>query len=670
MEPIDPQVKNLVSAIGRAETGTPNPKAYIQKGASGEFGRYQFVPGTYKSYAKKYLGNENAEPNVENQNKIAYSFVKEKKDAGYNPAQIASMWNAGEGRPNAYKENHKGVNSKGVQYDTPAYVAKVSKYYDELKSGTHTAEAKESIPAQKKEITGLESPLEAGANAIKNTVVSAFDFGKGVINSVNPIHIADTIGQIVSPNENPDAPKVGIGDVVKEIPKALYEGLIPKALRQTISGDLQGASKSIQEDPFGTVAPLVFAAEGGAKLADNAASKSAMKNYVENIGENTANKVPIPKPTTKYSDAFDAGVKKTAGTITKPIGAVVGKIGDLGGGITKSLASQFTGLDPQTMQQILSNPKEFSKIAQDNTSRGGLAGEVNSAISKRIESLSETGKGYEPIKAQTNLVPDTTGFIEDIFEKNGFRIEKGKIKADSMSSTRNTADINALQKFYDNWGKRVGLTPAEFLNMRTDLADLAKYDKLTGTGKTAKAQVIADQLRQESNRIFRPKIEGLDKLDRTYSEEKTFLNKVKKDYLNRDGTFKDGAVNKIANATGVGKENLLNRLEQIVPGITKRIQILKAVEDIERANGIKVGTYTRGAIQAGGILTGNIPAIVTAILTSPSSAVRILRAAGYTGAKLQPILSALRMLGGDLNNLPKGTNLTPGLLMREQEKTY
>lgn len=74
---LDPQAKALAQAIKRAETGEGD--TYNMEGKSGEFGAYQFMPDTYKAYAKKYLGDENAEPNKENQNKIAYSFVKEKK---------------------------------------------------------------------------------------------------------------------------------------------------------------------------------------------------------------------------------------------------------------------------------------------------------------------------------------------------------------------------------------------------------------------------------------------------------------------------------------------------------------------------------------------------------------------------------------------------------------
>lgn len=144
MPPTQPKVDtaalNLAKSIKKAETGD-SPDAYTQHGASGEFGAFQFMPDTYKAYAKKYLGNPAAEPSVENQNKIAYSFVKEKKDAGFTPAQIASMWNAGEGKPNAYREGYTGTNKQGVHYDTPGYVASVSKHYHELTGGAQVANA-------------------------------------------------------------------------------------------------------------------------------------------------------------------------------------------------------------------------------------------------------------------------------------------------------------------------------------------------------------------------------------------------------------------------------------------------------------------------------------------------------------------------------------------------
>jgi hypothetical protein len=133
---LDPQALNLAKAIRRAETGG-SADPYNTKGASGEFGAYQFMPDTWKQWSGKYLGNPNSDFSIENQNKVAYSRIKELKDQGYNPAQIASMWNSGS--PTAYQEGKKGVNKMGVQYDVPGYVQKVSQHYNEIKMGGQAA---------------------------------------------------------------------------------------------------------------------------------------------------------------------------------------------------------------------------------------------------------------------------------------------------------------------------------------------------------------------------------------------------------------------------------------------------------------------------------------------------------------------------------------------------
>lgn len=153
MEQLDPTIKNLVSAIGRAETGDNKDRAYGMRGKSGEIGRYQFMPSTWKQWAKESLGDENAEMSIANQNKVAYDKVKQWKDQGLTPAQIASKWNSG--GENKYKENHKGINKYGVAYDTPAYALKVSQYYNELKGQapqTNIAQAQETTPQAPKPV--------------------------------------------------------------------------------------------------------------------------------------------------------------------------------------------------------------------------------------------------------------------------------------------------------------------------------------------------------------------------------------------------------------------------------------------------------------------------------------------------------------------------------------
>ncbi len=107
--------QNIAQAIKNVESNGN----YNARGASGEFGAYQFMPNTWKGWAKKYLGNENAPMTAHNQDFVALSKISELVNLGYNPQQIALIWNGG--TPTV----KKGINSKGVAYDSGAYANKV-----------------------------------------------------------------------------------------------------------------------------------------------------------------------------------------------------------------------------------------------------------------------------------------------------------------------------------------------------------------------------------------------------------------------------------------------------------------------------------------------------------------------------------------------------------------
>ena len=126
------QAMVIAKAIALAENGGKLTYNKLKTGKSGEMKSiFQFTPGTWKLYSKQILGKE--EPlNNENELKVVHGKVQKWLDDGYNTEQIASMWNAGEQRPDAYKENWRGTNKYGVKYDTPAYAKKVSNYATQL----------------------------------------------------------------------------------------------------------------------------------------------------------------------------------------------------------------------------------------------------------------------------------------------------------------------------------------------------------------------------------------------------------------------------------------------------------------------------------------------------------------------------------------------------------
>jgi hypothetical protein len=110
-------VKSIASAIKKVESNGN----YQAKGGSGEFGAYQFMPNTWKSWAGKYLGNSSAPMTQENQDKVAEQHITSLLKQGYSPKEIALIWNGGEPKVK------KGVNKWGVAYDSGAYADKVLK---------------------------------------------------------------------------------------------------------------------------------------------------------------------------------------------------------------------------------------------------------------------------------------------------------------------------------------------------------------------------------------------------------------------------------------------------------------------------------------------------------------------------------------------------------------
>lgn len=127
--------KSVVKGIAYAENGGKVDIHNPQAGQSGEVKSiFQFTPATWKNYAGKVLGNPDAPLTADNETYVVNEKVKQWIKEGHTAGQIASMWNAGTGEPDAYKgkfSNGKtsiGKNKYGVKFDVPKYADSVMKY--------------------------------------------------------------------------------------------------------------------------------------------------------------------------------------------------------------------------------------------------------------------------------------------------------------------------------------------------------------------------------------------------------------------------------------------------------------------------------------------------------------------------------------------------------------
>ena len=123
---------NLNKAMGVAKAIREHETGGVAKiGASGETkSMYQFLPATWKGYAKEVLGDENAPLNNENENKVAVKKIQGWLNKGMTIDQIASMWNHGSPDYQGVVGMHTNEDGTQVAYDVPKYVDNVTNIYN------------------------------------------------------------------------------------------------------------------------------------------------------------------------------------------------------------------------------------------------------------------------------------------------------------------------------------------------------------------------------------------------------------------------------------------------------------------------------------------------------------------------------------------------------------
>lgn len=326
---LDPQVVNLAKAIRQVESGGN----FQAVGQSKEKGGYQYTPDTWNAAAAKYGVNvplEQATP--QQQNEVTYKRIKEWKDSGKNVGQIASMWNAGEGKPNAYQENWRGVNEYGVAYDTPAYAEKVAKAYQQIK-GIPPTEYQTNIQMGEKEKPGAvtygdeKKPDGLGTQLNERLVQMDTAIGKSMAGEQNPLSgvlqvggagagaILDTTGAAVK-----SIPVVG--DAVRGIENLLGKGA--QAVLETPTG------KELAENYFAW-------AEKNPELASNLSAVSNIASVIPIFG---GVKTALSASRDAVDNAFKGSLEKAA---KQEIEQTIARVRTGG---QKLSSSSARGLDP------------------------------------------------------------------------------------------------------------------------------------------------------------------------------------------------------------------------------------------------------------------------------------------------------------------------------------
>lgn len=464
----------------------------------------------------------------------------------------------------------------------------------------------------------------------------------------------------------------------------LVSDIIGTVVGRTLSAVTPDSIEKPVKEAIGTALANIIQSEPAQRVADN---WEKLKKTNPELAGNLAAVGSISGLATTFSGANAAGsaALKTgsvaldaAGKTTKSIGAAVGGTG-------KFATSQLTGLSREAVGTIVDNPSMFSKSGMASVDRLSLAGKVKDAIDQRLVQLSETGKGYESIRSGGGSVVIPKGSIKQTLGKYGIDIgEDGKLITSSETVPLSSGDKNAIENFLSQYASQSTLSGNGFLNARQALSEMAKYDATSG--KTGYSERIARDLRKFIDEHGKQQIQGLSALDKKYSGEVEQLRKLQKDYFNSDGSLKDGALSRIANLGGKGKDLVLSRLENVVPSIRTDVNILKTIEEVGNAD-FKIGSYLRAGVVGGVVSWGNpIAAVVSALAANPQIAVPIIRTYGIvkgvvvdkvitkmqTGKKLleneaKVLNDSLMLASGKMENslVKYAKNIRPGMSVKD-----
>ncbi len=387
---LDPQVVALAKAIRKAESNGN----FQARSKDGSFGAYQFIKPTWDKTAAKFgVKAQWDKATPAQQNEVAYKQLKEWKDKGFNVGQIASMWNAGEGRPNAYKENVSGVNKDGVAYNVANYAKKVATFYQEFKSdGTPQSVPQPQQPAEEESQAGVGQTF--GGNLLRGILRP---FVRGVNTIAQPITALVT-GQKLSdvPTENDYLGDVsGFGMKDDQTAGQRIKDIVGGAAEIGSNFILPGGASTIAKNVgMGAIRETVkTGVKTGVKVGTLAGGGQALQQD-KNFGE-------IATDTVKGA-LFGGATGGALGTISGVAGAVKNAYNPSKAAIKRSVddleakySELFTGLSPTKLKKY--------KNTQDAVEKKNLAGTV--------------GKTPERTLAEAGVVPKQNGARLDTLEQ-------------------------------------------------------------------------------------------------------------------------------------------------------------------------------------------------------------------------------------------------------------
>lgn len=399
-----------------------------------------------------------------------------------------------------------------------------------------------------------DSALTSGLKTLGNVPGSALGFAKSTINFLNPINTINTAKQLGQDIYFAQQDGIKAMDVIKGLPQAAYDTLVPNFFKQLFSGDLEGAKKTITEDPIGQIAPVVLVLQG--------------------VAEKTG-----------YGKQFDSVMKKTTDFTTKPITKTATGIGNLA---TNTLGIT-TGAGGEAVRTALKGGSDFTSAMRGKTSMQDVLQESQDAVSQLIQKRStEYQSKLADIKTNTSSLDISP--INQTLENNlkSFNVKpiQGEILPESFNRSTLQNDKPAQEIFktvYDNmksYGTQAGdRTPVALDTLKRSLSDLYSPN--------SSVRSFTSSMTDSVKTILKKNVPGYEEMTKQYSDYSNLLKDIKQNLAVGGKAGEQTAMNRL---TGALKQN--NEL---------RLEVLK---ELEKTTGVNLKDKIAGAALSDAIPRG------------------------------------------------------------------
>lgn len=539
---IDPVAQTLTHAIAMQEGGGKlldytHPSGDMPNAPAGTAGgRYQFMPNTWKAYAGEVLKDPNAPMTPENQNKVAYTKIKGFLDSGKTPAQAASMWNAGEGAPDAWKPGT--VQKVG---DTPTYVKNVQKYAQQLSSAPTQQNVSANITPPAQTVT----PAAQGKNSIGYTPPAPPSLDTNVPPPEEPKSFMQKAGDVIGSVGNFLFPAVG--DVSN-----LMQGKNTKTPLQ-IAGDV-GLSVLPFIPGLGEVGLAGKVAEGAGlatKIAASPVARGALAGYGAGVSSNLAEGQNVGEALTPNLSNIGGAVLGGAAPIAmKGLGELTQKFAGISPQMANDLRAVGAG-DTEGFQKYMDAAAQRTKTSMAPSAVNVAASAADTAAQKIKTMLSsaggEVGKANRAAEAVAlapeKIAPVATSFNEGLADRFGVKL---------------VTHPNGELGFIPTRRGGVTLTPQE----QSRVLDVANRINEMGTGGNVR---MADDIMSELDKKVDYGVGGQDPLKGLFKTVRGQLNGVA-----REASPEFAA----ANDKVVALKTLLNETQAMAGKDTQRGELL------------------------------------------------------------------------------------------------